>query len=436
MKRYIITLLIAELLFSSLFAKEITITADYAVELALQNHIDIQTAQISLEQNRRSYANSWNNVLPDVSATGTASETRTYSSSNTDKSSLKAGVSASLSLDFGLADKIKQLKAEYNSGKISYDDTVRSTQTAVLQSFYNLLYLKEKVEAAKSTCESYQRQYDQILAKAKRGVSNELDLLTARVNLETSKPDADNAENTYLNELVSFLNTIGLSVEPDTTVILDGSLDYADKLGEINKTQIIETCESTSSEVLQLEEKIKAAKYSKKSTASQLYLPSVNVAASAYPYNWQNEKITDTTSNTPNWTVSLGVSLPLSSWIPGSSSKDSVAKIDDTIKTYELQLENTKKSVRTKVIEKIKNIELSQKTLEARKMNVELAEKSYQMTEDAYNRGTKDLLTLQNSLDTLQNAKLQLSAEQYTLISNVLDLENTLSLPSGSLFNN
>ena len=153
------------------------------------------------------------------------------------------------------------------------------------------------------------------------------------------------------------MNTIGLSVEPDTTVILDGSLDYADKLGEINKTQIIETCESTSSEVLQLEEKIKASKYSKKSTASQLYLPSVNVTASAYPYNWQNEKITDTTSNTPNWTVSLGVSLPLSSWIPGSSSKDSVAKIDDTIKTYELQLENTKKSVRTKVIEKIKNIE-------------------------------------------------------------------------------
>lgn len=436
MKRYIITLLIAELLFSSLFAKEITITADNAVELALQNHIDIQTAQISLEQNRRSYAHSWNNVLPDVSATGTASETRTYSSSDTDKAGLKAGVSASLSLDFGLADKIKQLKAEYNSGKISYDNTVRSTQTAVLQSFYNLLYLKEKVEAAKSTCESYQRQYDQILAKAKRGVSNELDLLTAQVNLETSKPDADSAENTYLNELVSFLNTIGLSVEPDTTVILDGSLDYADKLGEINKTQIIETCESTSSEVLQLEEKIKAAKYSKKSTASQLYLPSVNVAASAYPYNWQNEKITDNTSNTPNWTVSLGLSLPLSSWIPGSSSKDSVAKIDDTIKTYELQLENTKKSVRTKVIEKLKNIELSQKTLEARKMNVELAEKSYQMTEDAYNRGTKDLLTLQNSLDTLQNAKLQLSAEQYTLISNVLDLENTLSLPSGSLFNN
>jgi outer membrane protein TolC len=436
MKRYIITLLIAELLFSSLFAKEITITADNAVELALQNHIDIQTAQISLEQNRRSYAHSWNNVLPDVSATGTASETRTYSSSDTDKAGLKAGVSASLSLDFGLADKIKQLKAEYNSGKISYDNTVRSTQTAVLQSFYNLLYLKEKVEAAKSTCESYQRQYDQILAKAKRGVSNELDLLTAQVNLETSKPDADSAENTYLNELVSFLNTIGLSVEPDTTVILDGSLDYADKLGEINKTQIIETCESTSSEVLQLEEKIKAAKYSKKSTASQLYLPSVNVAASAYPYNWQNEKITDNTSNTPNWTVSLGLSLPLSSWIPGSSSKDSIAKIDDTIKTYELQLENTKKSVRTKVIEKLKNIELSQKTLEARKMNVELAEKSYQMTEDAYNRGTKDLLTLQNSLDTLQNAKLQLSAEQYTLISNVLDLENTLSLPSGSLFNN
>ena len=37
-------------------------------------------------------------------------------------------------------------------------------------------------------------------------------------------------------------------------------------------------------------------------------------------------------------------------------------------------------------------------------------------------------------VDTLKNAELQLKSEQYTLISNVIDLENMLSLPSKSLF--
>lgn len=412
----------------------LTLTADSAVELALQNHIDVQTQAIQTEQARREYAHAWNNVLPSISASGTGSKSRSYEDAEADTLSVQAGISASISLDTGLSAKIKALKASYEAGEATYADTVRATETAVRTSFYNLLYLKEKLVAAQTTLESYQRQYDQTEAKAKRGMASELDLLTAQVNLETAKPDVDNAENTYLNALVSFLNTIGVSFAPNMDIALSGSLDYAEQVQLADTDELINTCIEKSSEVRALEDKIRTAEYSRTATANSLYFPTLKASAAAYPLNWQNESLSDTSTQTPNWSVSLGLTLPLDSWLPGSSARDSISALDDTIATYKLQLEDKKKSVRTDVIEKLKSIELSQKTLKARKMNLALAKRSYQMTEDAFNRGTKDLLSLQNALDTLQNAELQLRSEQYTLISNVLSLENTLSLPAGSLF--
>jgi hypothetical protein len=53
--------------------------------------------------------------------------------------------------------------------------------------------------------------------------------------------------------------------------------------------------------------------------------------------------------------------------------------------------------------------------------------------EDAYRRGTKDLLTLQNSGDSLDEAKVTMMKESYTLLAAVLDLEYAVGVPFGTL---
>ncbi len=413
--------------------KTLVLTADSAVEQALNAHLDVQRGKITLEQAERKYKHAWNNVLPSITASGTGSESRTYKDSDTDTLSLQAGVSASLTLDLGLGSTIKGLKANYEAGKATFEDTVRATESAVRTSFYNLLYLKEKWDSAKTTCDSYERQYEQTSAKAKRGMASELDLLTAQVNWETAKPDVDSAEQTYMNALAEFLNTIGYEMQPGLEVSLEGSLDYAETAKAADYS-LLETCVEQSSEVRSLKDSLRIAVLSRDSKKGSLYFPSLTASASAYPLSWQKEQNSGDESSSPNWSVSLGLSLPLDSWLPGSSSCDTIAELNDTVKDYELQLEQKKKDVRSATMEKLKEIEVSQKNLKARHLNVELAQKSYEMTEDAYNRGTKDLLTLQSALDTLRTAQLQLREEQYTLISNVLDLEQSLSLPSGSLF--
>ena len=407
------------------------LTVDDAVKTALETHVDIQRSSLSLSQAERGYKHSWNSLLPSVSASGTGTEKRIYKDADTDTAVLSAGISASLTIDSGLGAKIKKLESKYEAGKTSYDDTVRQVETMIRESFYNLLYLQQKLEMSRTTLASYQRQYDQTKQKYDKGVAPELDLLSAQVNLETAKPDVDSAETAYATALHEFLDTIG--IEDGKNIELSGSLDYAESAQTISYT-VLDGCEEKSSEVRELEGSIRTAQYSKKSTYGSLFLPSITAGAAWYPEQYSYERKSQTDTRTPYWNISLGISLPLDSWLPGSSAHDTVAQLDDTVRDYQLQLADKKKTVRTSAAEKLHNIEQSQKTLKARHLNLDLAKRSYQMTEDAYQRGTKDLLTLQTALDTMHSAELQLRSEQYNLICNVLDLEKALCLPSGTFF--
>ena len=81
----------------------------------------------------------------------------------------------------------------------------------------------------------------------------------------------------------------------------------------------------------------------------------------------------------------------------------------------------------------IKNILQKQSQMDLLDRNVELAQKTYDMTLTAYNHGSRDLLTLQNAADALLKAKTDRESKKFELISAVLDLENTLGLPFGTL---
>ena len=78
-------------------------------------------------------------------------------------------------------------------------------------------------------------------------------------------------------------------------------------------------------------------------------------------------------------------------------------------------------------------LQQSKASLSLRQKSIELAQKTYDMTLTAYNHGTKDLLSLQTASDNLLQAKVNLMHEAYTLSSAILDLENTIGVPFGTL---
>ncbi len=394
------------------------VDVEMAVNSALENQSSVKESAIQLNQAERKYQHSWNNVLPSVTASVTGSDSGTDYDISTGTTGLAASVNASLSLNLGLAAKIKALKASYESGKKDYQDILRQIELEVRKSFYSLLYMQGQVESSKESMDSYQAQYEQTKIKKEKGLVPEIDLLSSQVNYESAKIDYKNTEKSYVNALLEFLNETGIEPQANQRVTLKGSLDdYQDLLDyHFDESKIDQVVENNSS-VRSIKDSLEQAKLTKSQAVANSYLPSLTFSAGVTPYS-------SLTSN--SWSASVGLSLSLDNLLPGSSASDTIKDYSDTIATLELQLQDAKLEVRTSLFEMLNEIDIAKETLENCKLNVELAKKTYDLALVAYKNGTKDLSSLQTIQNSYNNAVLQLRNQQLNLINNILELKNTI----------
>ena len=428
MKQRITFICVFFILLSFTYAQEyLEIDVESAVTSALENQTSVKESAIELNQSQRKYLHSWNSILPSLTAGLTGSEGGNLTDSSANTVGLNASVTASLSLNLGLASKIKALKASYESGKKDYEDTLRQIELEVRKSFYSLLYMQSQVESSRESLESYKNQYEQTKTKKEKGLVPEIDLLTSQVNYESAKIDYKNTEKSYVNALLEFLNETGIQVEADQKVILKGSLDDYESLMDYNfdESKIDEFVEKNSS-VRTIKDSIEQAKLSKNQLISSSYLPSLTLSANVNPYSYSYGVAAETSSTSNSWSATVGLSLSLDNLLPGSSASDSIKDYDDTIASLELQLQDTKLQVRTSLFEMLNEIEIAKETLENCKLNEELAKKTYDMALVAYKNGTKDLASLQTIQNSYTNALLQLRNQQLNLIDNILELKNNL----------
>lgn len=403
------------------------VDVEMAVNSALENQTSVKESAIKLNQAERKYQHSWNNVLPSVTASVSGSENGAISQFSADTASLTTNVNASLSLNLGLAAKIKALKASYESGKKDYEDTLRQIEYEVRKSFYSILYLQGQMESSKENLDSYQAQYEQTKIKKEKGLVPEIDLLTSQVNYESAKIDYKNTEKSYVNALLEFLNETGIVPEANQRVSLKGSLDdYQELLDyQFDDSKIDEVVENNS-EIRSIKDSLEQTKLTKKQLVASSYLPSLTLSADVKPYSYSYalDSALSTTAN--SWSASVGLSLSLDNLLPGSSASDTIKDYSDSISTLELQLEEKRLEIRTSLFEMLNEIEIAKDTLENCKLNVDLAKKTYDMALVAYKNGTKDLSSLQSIQNSYTNAVLQLRNQQLNLINNILELKNTI----------
>ena len=396
---------------------------DEAVATALENNTSIKQNQIKFKQTERTYKHSWNNFLPSLNASATATESNGITSSDSEVRTISTGISASISISAGLGKKIQAAKADYESGLLDYEDCINSIKVDVTKSFYSLLYLDKQVELNRESLASYEEQYKQTEIKKSRGLVSEVDLLTSQLNYETAKVTLRNAESNYLNSLFEYLNDIGYEVEENTMIVLDGSLDDVEDYAafSIEEGKLEELIDNTPS-VRTVKDSINKSKLSLSQTKLDTYLPSVSLSANVNPYSTTN------TIKNDSWNVSLGFTFKLDNLIPGSSTSDNIKTQEENITSLELQLADTKKQLMTSAIEMINAIDIAKETLKNCEQNAELAKKSYELATVAYKNGTKDLSSLQTIQNSYSNALVQLNNQQLNLITTVINLKSLLGL--------
>ena len=95
-------------------------------------------------------------------------------------------------------------------------------------------------------------------------------------------------------------------------------------------------------------------------------------------------------------------------------------------------LEDEKQQTANSIVSALRQIEKCRTSIVSCKANVALAEKSYELALDAYNRGARDFLSLQDASDTLFEAQVALLSEAYQLGVEILSLEDITGVPFGT----
>ena len=432
MKRFLIISMLCAAVFP-IFAQNAsdkvrTITVDEAVILAADNNISLKRQRISLETLERRNKTSWNSVSPTMSLSGGL--TKPLDGIVTDmeaqlKYTYNVGASARLSLTPSLYTSIKDAQLKYESGKTSYEDAVRQIELNVRKIFYSLLYTQESMNLQRRNMETARIRYENNRDKYNRGQLSELDLLQSQYSYESLRPNIESAEIAYQNSIASFKQTLGIS--QDEKIELSGSLSDAVPPESFSVNQAVDELPS----IKKIKASIAQQENSLLATRFTAYSPSVTAS-----YSWGmngNDKTEEFKKGQENHSLSLSVNIPLDGYIPWTNGAQNVKNQKAVLQDLQLQLENERTTASLNLQNSIKNILQKQSQMDLIDRNVELAQKTYDMTLTAYNHGSRDLLTLQNSADSLLKAKTDRESKKYELISAVLDLENTLGIPFGTL---
>ena len=398
-------------------SKEKILTLEECISLAKENNLSIKVQKNTLNDLKRKNETSWNSVSPSIKGEAAFQDDFV----NKTESFAISG-SLGLTLSTNLYSTIKGAKLNYENGLLTYNQAIKQIEMSVWKTFYDLIYKTEYFSFQSQNLLTAKKNYEQNLEKFKNGKISELDVMSSRVSYEQKKPVLEEARIDLTNNLELFKNIIG--VDFDDEIKLDGSLDFLLELKDIK----LPPKENPSPDVQAAKFAVEIAENNLLAQRFSSYSP---VITGTYKYgqalNIDNSLWNETSS------LSVGVSIPLDSYLPWSSSAVSINSKKESLESAKLNLEDAEKSIRVNTENALRKINQIISMLEVSKETVALAKKTYEMTETAYNYGKTDFLTLQNASDNVLNAEVSLKNQAKTLMETLLDTEYLLGLEFGTI---
>lgn len=398
----------------------LAITLQEAKNIALENNTTLKTQKIKLDAASRSKNAAWNTVLPSLSVNGGLSNSHLTESGDTSWSwSASAGLS--IGLTASIPSKIKQINLAYETELTNYIESKQSLETQVASSFYNLIAEAENIKILEDSLNLSKEQYEQAKNNYNNGLISELSMLQAQYAYLSAGPALEKAKNTYQNSLATFQILLG----SDEILIPEGDIQLT-KLSLPPTQELIDTYLDTRIDIQKKKLSLENANVSKNIKSVETYAPSINLS----------ENISFSPNNQPNAQSEIGVSgrfsvsvsIPVNGLIPGSSSNLSLKKEEDSVLTAQIELENARNQGANDIETKVSSINQLWNSIEVSNLNLSIAERSYQLSQDGYNAGLISQTDLETSRQQMVSAKQNVSKDETAYIIAVYNLATALNL--------
>jgi len=391
---------------------------DEAVRMAKEANLTLKGARIDLEAAERQYAASLGALVPSL---GASASTR-IADYEFDEGVASAQAGLSLSLSPAIALKIRLARMNREAAALKEEAAERELEAGVRKAFYNLILLKESARVLEQGLRTGKATWDRAEQRYRSGLAPELEALSARVKYENQKPSAAKAMEDYEAALGQFKLQIGLA--PARPFSPEGSLDASFDPAALDALDWSGPSLSAKS----LGKALDIASETKKAAVLSAFSPSLSLSwAATETYPFLLEEWTDGSSLQASLSWSLDFINPL------SAQRQSIKGADEALRKAALAAEGQARSDELARATLRSKVARAASTLGAARLAVELAQRTHDLTREAYEKGSKDSLSVANAADDLEEAKLAYLSQENALLAGLIDVEYALGLPFGTL---
>ena len=406
------------------FAQEITI--EKALELAKTNNPDLQKQRLTLQDAQRKSENRWNKFLPNLSANANVSNGHDFKEAS--EWNWRASAGANLSFTFGLPTSLQQVSLDYLQQKTTYEKLEAQTISSISSTFYSLIAEQQNIQILKESQKLAQDVYNQTRRNYNNGLASELDMLKSQYSYLSLEPQIQQAQSSYNNNLANFGLKLGIADSSNLT--LKGELQLV-QVKLPSSQELIEKYLDKRHDVILSEISVQQAENTSKIQSANK-LPSLslseNISLGENPL--YNPEIPQDGINplSINGSFSVGVSIPLSSWIPGSQDSLTNKTNKDNITKTKITAEETKKSAENDIKNKVAEVNRLWNLIDVSKLNVSIATRSYELAKDGYRAGLVSQTDLETTRQQMVNAQLSHLQTQIKYLSAIYDASFALNM--------
>ena len=383
------------------------LTLDQALEIALSESNTIKIADMTVEKTGYAKKGSYAALYPNINVTGSYQRTLLKQVMVMDMGGqtmeIKVGrdnnitTSASASMPLINAQLWESLKLSGMDVELAVEQA-RSSKIGLIkqvkQAFYTVLLAEKSYDVVSEVYSNAQKNYETTEQRFNVGKASEVERLRAQVTMMNAEPSVSSAENAVTLATWQLKAVMGIDLGTNIQVVGDLN-NYTD---EMLAPYVSEDDLSSNSTLLQLDIQNRMLESTIKMQKNQ-YIPTL-AASINYNYSAMGD---DKLSWFPSSNAAISLNIPV---FDGFQKRFNIKQTKVSKNMLELQREDTERNLRIAIRNYNDQIALCIKNYQAANATVEVAQKSYNISEKMYEVGKATMVELNDAQVALMQAQL------------------------------
>ena len=433
-KKTVVVILLVFTAFS-LFSQQVSISLDEAVSLALKNSKAVKEAEITYQTAiNNSKVNSLMpsfslgaSIGPDGSVPLALSEIKTHFNSV----AVSAGISWNLSSSDVIKKSTKELTLE--RARMAYVSTVYSVRSETELAYYSVASSQVAVQQTARSLEQAEDSLARTQAMYDASQVAETSPSQARLTASDSRLTLETAQDSLKTDSRALAKLIGYP-EDTTEFLLDGLPDLSriktDRLREVVEHYYLQTNTVNSAQLA-----LKIAENENFNNIVSNAVPKLSLSTRlSYSANGKDGLGGNVNfDNSPSYSATLGMSIPIDTYIPGTSANADFKNRKLNVESKRISLENAKDKLKKTAMNTVTAIEQALRKKENLAEHLVLATRNLELVREAWEAGFSSNTNLSNAQLDYDYAVISQLTNDFNIIERICSLASLLELDVSSV---